>query len=102
MRYHARRFDGPVKTKFAKSKDSVSRNSAGVAEYPITVVARRGGVVDHWYWAASFTNLQGCRAKDRILLDWCHEDVAIGYADQMDASSGQLVLTGALVSVNGR
>lgn len=75
------------------------RDSKGVREYPVTITARRGGVVDHWYWGRIVHNLSGVRTKDKIALDWCHTNELIGYADQVSAKTGNLVLEGKLVSI---
>ena len=85
------------------------RFSAGVCEFgeaegeskgvPVTVKARDGGVVDHWYWGRVVHDLGGMQLhKDRLALDYNHfPDEVIGYLDKIDTKSGDLMATGAIV-----
>jgi hypothetical protein len=66
---------------------------------PVKLTARSGEPINHWYWGPTVHDLAGMQLhKDRIPLDYAHYDQeVIGYADKFDASSGDLVVDGALV-----
>lgn len=77
----------------------VRANSDESKTAPITLVARSGEAVCHWYWGNVVHDLGGMTvAKPRIPLDYCHDDdEVIGYANKFDTSTGELVATGALI-----
>jgi hypothetical protein len=71
------------------------------SEAAITVTARTGDVINHWYWGRIVHDLAGMRlAGDRIAFDWCHYDWlgAIGYGDKFDVAGGDLVISGMLIA----
>lgn len=73
----------------------------GAQEGRITVLARSGQPIEHWYWGKIVHDLGGMRlVGDRVAFDWCHFDWdgAIGFGDKFDITSGDLVITGQLVS----
>jgi hypothetical protein len=94
----------PLKTVPAKACQfaadlQVRVNSDDSKTAPITLVARSGEAVCHWYWGNVVHDLGGMTlAKPRIPLDYCHDDdEVIGYANKFDTSTGELVATGALI-----
>lgn len=65
---------------------------------PVRLVARTGKPVAHWMWSnPTVHDFAGMIAPPKIPIDYCHDsgDV-IGFADSIDASSGDLVLSGML------
>lgn len=94
----------PLKTVPAKACQfaadlQVRVNSDDSKTAPITLVARSGEAVCHWYWGNVVHDMGGMTvAKPRIPLDYCHDDdEVIGYASKFDTSTGELVATGALI-----
>lgn len=94
----------PLKTVPAKACQfaadlQVRVNSDDSKTAPITLIARSGEAVCHWYWGNVVHDLGGMTlAKPRIPLDYCHDDdEVIGYASKFDTSTGELVATGALI-----
>ena len=94
----------PLKTVPAKACQfaadlQVRVNSDDSKTAPITLVARSGEAVCHWYWGNVVHDLGGMTvAKPRVPLDYCHDDdEVIGYANKFDTSTGDLVATGALI-----
>lgn len=66
---------------------------------PVSMTARSGQPIEHWYWGKVIHDLAGMKlAKPRLPIDYCHEDTkVIGYLNHFDASSGDLVASGALI-----
>lgn len=61
-------------------------------------VARTGDAIDHWWWGPIVHDFAGMRVGDRAILDWCHdEDEIIGFVDEFDSSSGDLVIGAEMV-----
>lgn len=71
----------------------------GAKTAPVKLVARTGQPIEHWYWGKVVHDMAGMKlTKPRIPIDYCHEDdEVIGYGDKFDTSSGDLVITGAIV-----
>jgi hypothetical protein len=69
---------------------------------PIRILARSGEAIEHPYWGKIVHDLAGMKPrKDRIQLDFCHwEWETVGYADGFDVTTGDLVVTGELVSTH--
>lgn len=65
---------------------------------PLTITARSGKPVNHWWWMAPIIHdMAGFKTKPSIPLDYCHDPKeVVGYADKFDVSSGDLVVSGAL------
>jgi hypothetical protein len=65
----------------------------------IQMVARSGNSINHWYWGKVVHDFSGMHMhKSRLPIDYCHDDKeVIGYLNHFDASSGDLVTSGALV-----
>lgn len=73
-------------------------NGDGAKSAPVTLVARSGGVIEHWYFGPIVHDLQGMTHKDRIPIDYCHDakDI-IGYVNKFSTDENSLLLAGALV-----
>ena len=75
--------------------------SDGAQEGRVTVLARSGEPIEHWYWGKIVHDLGGMRvAGEKVGFDWCHFDWegVIGFGDKFDTTSGDLLITGQLVS----
>lgn len=84
--------------KFASEDVSISEGANSEAE--ITVLARSGKPINHWYWGAIVHDMQGFRSKSKVCFDYCHDDEQIiGYADKQEPSNEGLTLAGKLVSI---
>lgn len=77
----------------------VGSNGENAKTAPITITARSGEPIEHWFWGRIVHDLAGMRlSKPKIPLDYCHdEESVIGYANHFDVSTGDLVAGGALV-----
>lgn len=66
---------------------------------PVRIKARDGGIVNHWYWGRVVHDMAGMELhKESLPIDYVHfADEVIGYLDNFDVSSGDLVCEGALV-----
>lgn len=71
----------------------------GQAGVPVTLKARDGGVVDHWYWGRVVHDLAGMRLhKKSLAIDYCHDvDQVLGVAEQFDTDSGDLIILGRVL-----
>jgi hypothetical protein len=69
---------------------------------PVRILARTGEAIAHPWWGKIVHDLSGMKLrKPRIQLDWCHwEWESVGYADGFDVSSGDLIVTGELISTH--
>lgn len=67
--------------------------------YPVSMLARSGEPIDHWYWGLMVHDFAGMNHKDTIAVDYCHNtDEVIGLADQFEVKDSSLHLTGELIS----
>jgi hypothetical protein len=74
------------------------RSDKGLRKMPITVLARTGKPVYHWYFDWIVHDMEGMVSKDRIAFDYRHDpDEPIGYADKITATT-DLQLSGELLS----
>ena len=65
-----------------------------------SLLARTPDPIDHWYWGRMVHDFAGMVHKNRIPIDWCHDnEEAIGYADRISVTDAGLVVEGELVSV---
>lgn len=78
---------------------TVKDNGEGAKTAPISLVARSGKPIEHWFWGKVVHDLAGMRLnKKRVAIDYCHDDKEIiGYLNHFDSASGDLVTSGALV-----
>lgn len=73
-------------------------NGEGAKTAPVKIRARSGQPVSHWFWGKVVHDLGGMRSKPRIPIDYCHDkECVIGYANNFDTTTGDLVASGALV-----
>jgi hypothetical protein len=74
-------------------------NGDSAKSSPISLTARSGKPIEHWFWGNVVHDLSGVRmSKSRIAIDYCHDDKEIiGYLNHFDSSSGDLITSGALV-----
>lgn len=74
-------------------------NGEGSKTAPISLVARSGKPIEHWFWGKVVHDLSGMRLhKARLAIDYVHDDKEIiGYLNHFDSSSGDLIASGALV-----
>jgi len=65
---------------------------------PITMKARSGQPIEHWWWGKVVHDLSGMTLhKDKLPIDYCHDtNQIIGYLSNFDHSSGDLIASGAL------
>ena len=77
----------------------VGDNGEGSKSAPVRLVARSGQPIDHPYWGKVAHDLSGMHMhKSRLALDYVHDSKeVIGYLNQFDIESGDLVTSGALV-----
>jgi len=73
-------------------------NGENAKTAPLELLARSGGLVDHWFWGKVVHDFQGMQHGDRIPVDWCHNDnELIGYVNKFNVGEDGLKLSGALV-----
>jgi len=77
----------------------IGDNGPDAKTAPVKMVARSGKPVEHWYWGNVVHDLAGMQlSKPKIPIDYCHDcDEVIGYANKFDTSTGDLIISGALV-----
>lgn len=76
-------------------------DSPAVTLIPFRTVARTNKASFHPWWSdPTIHDFAGMTAPDKVPVNFCHEQMeAIGYGDNIDASSGELIITGALTSL---
>jgi len=74
-------------------------NGANAKTAPVRLVARSGKPIEHWFWGRIVHDLAGMHLhKSRVPIDYVHDSKEIvGYLNKFDATSGDLVTSGALV-----
>ena len=88
------RFNNPLKLA------AMDASGQSTTSRPITLLARTNSVLNHWYWGRCVHDFSGMEHKERIVLDYCHDDdELIGYADQFNVSSNGLELSGRIESI---
>jgi hypothetical protein len=88
----AMRFDaGPFKFEAGNSKDG---------NRPISMLARTGKPIDHWYWGKVVHDMAGMAlAAPTLPIDYCHDpEEVLGFLDKFDASNEGLMVSGDLVT----
>jgi hypothetical protein len=80
--------------KFAAAGEENSKSAA------ITLTARTGEPISHWYWGRIVHDMAGMKAKPVVALDWRHDDDEIvGKVDRLDTSTGDLICSGSIESL---
>jgi hypothetical protein len=74
-------------------------NGENAKTAPVRLVARSGKPIEHWFWGRVVHDLAGMHLhKSRVPIDYVHDSKEIvGYLNRFDATSGDLVTSGALV-----
>ena len=74
-------------------------NGENAKTAPVRLVARSGKAIEHWFWGRIVHDLAGMHLhKSRVPIDYVHDSKEIvGYLNKFDATSGDLVTSGALV-----
>jgi hypothetical protein len=74
-------------------------NGENARTAPVTITARSGEPIEHWYWGNIIHDLAGMKVeKPSLPLDYCHDDNQIlGYVNKFDTSTGDLVVSGAVI-----
>lgn len=80
----------------------LTSNGDGAKTAKVTLLARSGDPVNIDGWGLVVHDFDGMKAKAKIPLDYNHDpEDSIGYLNNFDTSSGDLVCKGAIVLVNG-
>lgn len=92
----ALRFDASVEV--GEKPDAMAEGETK-STVPVTLKARSGGIVNHWWFGRAVHDFAGMKpAAEKLPLDYCHFcDEVIGFSDKQDASSGDLMMSGHLV-----
>ena len=79
----------------------IGDNGEDAKTAPFKLVARTGDPIFSPYWEMPIINdFAGMQHKSRIIADWCHDDnEQVGFINRIDASSGDLICSGALTPV---
>jgi hypothetical protein len=82
----------------AQAPEGEPATTPALPPIPFRCVARTGKPAPHGWWSSpTVQDFAGMSHAERIAVNFGHNDTEIvGYADQFDTSSGDLVLTGAL------
>ena len=73
-------------------------NGDGSTSAPFEILARSSKPIEHWFWGNVVHDAAGAFGKERIPIDYNHDEV-IGFANKRRLSSEGVHLSGALVSV---
>lgn len=93
LKMNERRFTGELQ---------LTSNGDDAKSAKVKIVARRGTPINHPFWGNFVHDFSGMRHKPRIPLDYAHADQeSIGYLNSFDVSSGDLIVSGAIVPFNG-
>ena len=73
-------------------------NGDGSKSAPVSLVARSGKPIEHWFWGRVVHDLAGMQLhKSRLPIDYVHDSKEIvGYLNHFDIGTGDLVTSGAL------
>jgi hypothetical protein len=83
--------------RFAGGEIEFRENGEGSKTAPIKLKARSGQSINHWFWGKVVHDMSGCKHKQRIAVDYAHnEGEILGYVNHFDTESGDLYLSGAL------
>jgi len=76
----------------------VGTNGADSTTAPFNILARSSKPIEHWFWGNVVHDSAGAFGKDRIPIDYNHDEV-IGFANKREVTAEGVRLSGALVSV---
>jgi hypothetical protein len=73
-------------------------NGEGSKSAPVSMIARTGQPIEHWYWGRVVHDFAGMKLnKKRIAIDYVHDDAEVlGYINKFETGTGDLVLSGAI------
>ena len=75
-------------------------NASAGTSAAFELLARTGGPVDHWYWGRIVHDFAGMVHRESIPVDYCHDvNEPIGYADKFNTTTGDLVISGSVESI---
>jgi hypothetical protein len=85
--------------RFAAAGCELAASVEGSANVPVTILARTGQPIDHWYWGKVIHDMKGLKLhKKALALDYLHLDTEIlGYLDSFDTKTGDLVVSGQII-----
>jgi len=84
--------------RFTVGEFTLGDNGDDAKTAPFRMVARSGQPVEHWFWGRIVHDLSGVRHKQRIPIDYAHDDKeVIGYANHFGVTEEGLEVSGALV-----
>lgn len=82
---------------------SLRSNGEGAKTAPVSLLARTGDAIEHWFWGKVVHDLSGMKpVKSRLPIDWNHTDEVIGVLSKFDTDTGDLVATGHLKANSAR
>lgn len=82
------------------AQPSARDSSSKLRRAKVSMLARTGQPVYHWYWGWIVHDMAGMKAPEKISLDYRHDgDRIIGYADKITAKN-DLTIEGELLSRN--
>jgi len=76
----------------------VGNNGESATTAPFNILARSSKPIEHWFWGNVVHDSAGAFGKDRIPIDYNHDEV-IGFANKREVTSEGVRLSGALTSV---
>lgn len=83
--------------RFAGGEIEFRENGEGAKTAPIKLKARSGQPIEHWFWGKVVHDMSGVKHKQRIAVDYAHnESEILGYVNHFDTEGGDLQLSGAL------
>jgi hypothetical protein len=79
-------------------KFELGDNGEGSKTAPISMLARTGQPIEHWWWGRVVHDLSGMQLhKSRLPIDYVHDpNQILGYLNKFESGSGDLVVSGAL------
>lgn len=82
--------------------EAVAAEGGAEKRYPVRLVARTASPVESWYFGTTYHDLAGVQVKDRIPIDYAHDEAEIlGFLDNIENTGRELVATGALTPFRG-
>ena len=76
----------------------VGSNGDNSTTAPFNILARSSKPIEHWFWGNVVHDSAGAFGKDRIPIDYNHDE-PIGFANKREVTSEGIRLSGALTSV---
>ena len=85
--------------RFAAGNCEFAEPTGETKNVPVSIVARTGQPISHWYWGKVIHDMEGLRLHKKSLpIDYAHYDVEVlGFLDRFETQTGDLVVGGELV-----